>query len=154
MGEILLPLINGSTISVCDKIEYQEEEMREKLTNGITLTSLANSHAEAYTLKSPDGRRAKGQFFTPPEISNFMSGLFTLPKTPSIEISLLDPGAGAGMLTAGFCNAILNKDYKKVVLHIDLYEKDADVLPFLKKTIAACHLKFKDRGWNLNPASQ
>lgn len=149
MKEILLPLISGQSFSVCDKIEYQEEEMREKLTNGITLTSLANSHAEAYTLKSPHGRKAKGQFFTPPEISSFMSGLFVLPKAPSIKISLLDPGAGAGILAAGFCNSVLDKNYKKVVLHIDLYEKDEEVLPFLKKTIAACHLKFKDRGWDL-----
>ena len=87
--------------------------------------------------------------FTPPEISNFMSGLFALPKASSINISLLDPGAGAGILAAGFCNAVLDKNYKKVSLHIDLYEKDEEVLPFLKKTIAACHLKFKDRGWNL-----
>lgn len=149
MDDIFLPLINSPTISVCDKIEYREDEMRKKLTNAITLTSLANTHAETYTLKSPDGRKAKGQFFTPPEISNFMSGLFSLPKTPAIKISLLDPGSGAGILTAGFCNALLNKSYKKVTLHIDLYEKDVDVLPFLKKTIAACHLKFKDRGWTL-----
>ncbi|MCX5792451.1 MAG: Eco57I restriction-modification methylase domain-containing protein [Elusimicrobia bacterium] len=149
MGEIFLSLINGPTFSVCDKIEYQENEMRERFINDITLTSLANSHAEAYILKSPDGRKEKGQFFTPPEISNFMSGLFSLPKTPSIKISLLDPGAGAGILTAGFCNAVLANNYKKVILHIDLYEKDGEVLPFLKKTIAACHLKFKDRGWDL-----
>jgi len=148
MDEILLPLIATSTVSICDKIEYQEEEMREKLT-GTTLISLANSYAEAYTLKSPHGRKAKGQFFTPPEISSFMAGLFSFPKAPSLKISLLDPGAGAGILTAGFCSALLGKTNKKVALHIDLYEKDEEVIPFLKKTLAACHLKFKDRGWDL-----
>ena len=149
MEKVFLPLINTPNISVYDKIEYREEEMRENL-NGTTLTSLAHARAEAYTHASPLGRKAKGQFFTPPEISNFMSGLFSLPKTPSIKISLLDPGAGAGILTAGFCNAILAEKYKKVVLHIDLYEKDDEVLPFLKETISACHLKFKDRGWDLS----
>jgi len=80
MEKVFLPLINTPNISVYDKIEYREEEMRENL-NGTTLTSLAHARAEAYTHASPLGRKAKGQFFTPPEISNFMSGLFSLPKT-------------------------------------------------------------------------
>jgi len=149
MGKILLPLISTPIFSVYDKIEYPEEEMRDKLSKTTTLTSMAHSNAAAYSFESSHGRKAKGQFFTPPEISDFMSGLFSLHETPELKISLLDPGAGAGTLTAGFCNALLVKKYKKVVLHIDLYEKDDEVLPFLKATISVCHLKFKDRGWDL-----
>lgn len=123
--------------------------MSEKLKNFNSLVAFAHANAVEYTRVSPHGRKAKGQFFTPHEISSFMAGLFTLPQGPFFNVSLLDPGAGAGILTAGFCDAVLNKKYSKVSLHIDLYEKDLDVLPFLKKTIAACHLKFKARGWQL-----
>lgn len=149
MKYIIFPFISTPTFSVCDRIDYQESEMAEKLKNYNTLVSYAHTNAVDYTQASPLGRKAKGQFFTPHEISSFMAGLFTLPQGPVFNASLLDPGAGAGILSAGFCDAVLAKKYAKVSLHIDLYEKDLDVLPFLKKTIATCHLKFKSQGWKL-----
>ena len=53
----------------------------------------------AYTRLDPEQRGPLGQYFTPVPVAGFMAGFFeSLPE----EISLLDPGAGAGMLTAAF----------------------------------------------------
>ncbi|MHB8277517.1 MAG: Eco57I restriction-modification methylase domain-containing protein [Candidatus Humimicrobiaceae bacterium] len=81
-----------------------------------------------------EDRQKEGQFFTPKEISEFMASLFELKKS---QFSLLDPGAGTGMLTAAFCDKILNLK-NKVNIKIDLYEKDINLLPLLKETVNFC----------------
>ena len=44
-------------------------------------------------------RKAYGQFFTSKETARFMAGLFSMPANKT-EISILDPGAGSGILSA------------------------------------------------------
>ena len=79
-------------------------------------------------------RKAKGQYFTPSAIAEFMAGLLPLEKR---EIRVLDPGAGAGVLSAAICDRLLRQDRLHQV-HFDLFETDHDVAPLLHKTAESC----------------
>ncbi len=117
----------------------------------ISLVEFARKQTELYT--AADGnikdRKKKGQFFTPTEVSSFMSNLFRIPKAAK-QVSLLDPGAGIGILTAAVCDRLLTENHENLTLEIDLYEKDQKVVPYLTKVMDACRLKFKNKkNWNL-----
>ena len=51
-------------------------------------------------------RKKKGQIFTPKEISIFMANMLSLDKN---RISIIDCGAGTGILTAAISQRILNE---------------------------------------------
>lgn len=87
-------------------------------------------------------RKGKGQFFTPSAIAEFMAGLLPLANH---EIRVLDPGAGAGVLSAAICDRILRHDQLHQV-HFDLFETDGDVAPLLRKTAEACCRALSDAG--------
>lgn len=133
---------------LCDKIV--SEGLEEMSFKEISLVEFARKQTELYIADADiEGRKKKGQFFTPAEVSGFMSGLFSFSKVAK-QIRLLDPGAGTGILTAAFCDSLLAKNYEKLTLTIDLYEKDQKVLPYLTKVMNACRLKFKNNNnWNL-----
>jgi len=79
-------------------------------------------------------RKTIGQFFTPQRVSRFMAGMFEINQN---SIRLLDPGAGTGILSASFCEKLLNcGDVSE--LTIDAYENDPNLLPLLKAVLAAC----------------
>ncbi len=80
-------------------------------------------------------RKEKGQFFTPPEVCEFMALLFSgkLPKF----FRLLDPGAGIGSLTAAMCDRLVElRSPRDIDIH--LFENDPGVLPLLHESIANC----------------
>lgn len=76
-----------------------------------------------------DVRKKKGQFFTSRESAEFMANLFDFSHLKG-NISVLDPGAGTGILTAAFVDRILHENQIDS-LNITCYENDKDVLPIL-----------------------
>ncbi len=84
------------------------------------------------TTTSLEERKLKGQFFTPPEISRFMAGLFSLPITKTFR--LLDPGAGIGSLSAAFCERV-SQFRSSRRLEIELFESDEALLPLLRQSM-------------------
>lgn len=77
-------------------------------------------------------RKKKGQFFTSLETAEYMASLFRLKQKD--EISMLDPGAGTGILAAAFIEKIqAEKTSDKIVL--TCYETDKQVLPILQKNL-------------------
>ena len=82
---------------------------------------------------SKDDRKKKGQFFTSKETAEYMASLFDLDKF-SQTISILDPGAGTGILTAAFIERVNNNRIIKKI-NITCYETDEMVLPILKKNL-------------------
>ena len=74
-----------------------------------------------------------------------MANLF---EVNSDTIRFLDPGAGTGVLTAAFCEHLLEKDVelKKLTLTVDAYENDSGILPFLKMVLDSCKAEFEIRG--------
>ncbi|MBR4328753.1 MAG: N-6 DNA methylase [Candidatus Riflebacteria bacterium] len=78
-------------------------------------------------------RKKKGQFFTSKETAEFMANMFDFSNFKE-TISLLDPGAGTGILTAAFIDRALKvSNIKKII--ITCYEKDTEVLEILNKNL-------------------
>ena len=100
---------------------------------------LSMVYSDAFASKD---RKPKGQFFTPKQVSCFMAGLFEINKA---EITILDPGAGVGILSAGFCEMVQRKG-KPVSLRIDAFENDPSVIPFLKKVLQECKKELERNG--------
>ncbi len=107
------------------------------------IQAVASQYAAA---TSPEERKKKGQFFTPPEVSRFMAGMLaeTFPK----EFRLLDPGAGVGSLTAAVCERVSGLVSPRK-LEIHLIENDPLVLPYLRRTMKWCGDLLKSRGHSL-----
>lgn len=81
-----------------------------------------------------------GQFITDWNISNFMGSLAN-PRDTNVKI--LDPGAGTGMLTLGYC---YNLDFSTVNnVHVDLIENDLDIIPTLKKNMEILEIYLKNK---------
>jgi len=103
---------------------------------------LSELYAGTYDAKI---RKLKGQFFTPKQIATFMASLFDIHHN---TIRLLDPGAGIGILTAGFCERLLNNN-KIVSLTIDAFENDKKLLPLLKMVLESCKEDLEEKGHNV-----
>lgn len=89
---------------------------------------------EQYIDQIPKSERKKyGQFFTSKETALFMSSMFSLENAGPI-ITVLDPGAGSGILTAAFIERLQTiSSIRKV--QIVCYESDQNILPLLKSNL-------------------
>jgi len=94
-----------------------------------SLTEFANRLASTYNTQNTKSRKKnKGQFFTPPNVAKFMAELSDNTKE---EISILDPGAGIGVLSAALIEHLENKGKIKKI-NLVCYETDKKVLPYLR----------------------
>lgn len=78
-------------------------------------------------------RKRFGQFFTTGDTARFMAALFNIDYTKQ-RLSILDAGAGTGILSSALIEKIYNDDYKGTV-HLVCYETDLNVLPILEKNL-------------------
>lgn len=78
-------------------------------------------------------RKRYGQFFTSGEIARYMADLFVIPEKE--KISILDAGAGSGILT---CSLVERLNTIEGIKQIDItcYETDLNVLPLLQENLA------------------
>jgi adenine-specific DNA-methyltransferase len=90
----------------------------------------------------PKDKKSEGQFFTPKQVSLFMVELFDINRD---KITLLDPGAGTGVLSAAFCEKLLSRK-KPVSLVIDTFENDPEIIPLLKKVLQECKKDLEEKG--------
>lgn len=88
----------------------------------------------SYINKMPKKERKKyGQFFTSKETAVFMSDLYKI-LNDMLEISILDAGAGSGILSCAFLERIeRNTNIRKVEL--TCYENDENILPLLQNNL-------------------
>ncbi len=94
-----------------------------------SLAEFANRLAIMYNnhnIKS--AKKDKGQFFTPPNIAKYMAELSRVSKE---NISILDPGAGVGILSVALIEKLANEMRVKKISLV-CYETDEQVLPYLK----------------------
>lgn len=83
-----------------------------------------------YIRRMPKSLRKKyGQFFTSPETAAFMANLFSIPSQR--EISVLDPGAGSGILTVALIER-LQKEPRIDRIKVVCYENDQNILDLLR----------------------
>ena len=80
---------------------------------------------------SKAGRKKIGQFFTPAPIAEYMG---SLSNTSKETLSILDPGAGSGILSAAILDAVLKTGEVKQV-NLDLYENNPDIIPLLQSNL-------------------
>lgn len=90
-------------------------------------------------------RKKIGQFFTPPPVASFMGSLMEYTKK---EITILDAGAGSGILTSAICDKVLINPHIEN-LHIDLYENNEDILPILNQNLEYIVDVFREHGKTL-----
>jgi adenine-specific DNA-methyltransferase len=115
-------------------------------TFGPLLASALEIQTSYERRSSQDARKKKGQYFTPPEVCEFMASLLSLPCVG--DFRLLDPGAGAGALTAAVCDRFsLIPGSRHLEIH--LFENDAEVLPFLRETMSRCADGLRKKGHSL-----
>lgn len=96
------------------------------------LIDFASRLAEEYIQNSTkDSKKEKGQFFTPAEVAKYMAGLSTTNKE---EISILDPGAGIGILSSALITQLRKNELVKKI-NLTVYETDNSVLPYLKSVL-------------------
>lgn len=87
-------------------------------------------------------RKKKGQFFTSLETAAFMAEMFDFSNCGE-EVSVLDPGAGTGILTVAFVDRLL-KEKSDIRVRITCYETDTEVLPVLKNNLEYLKKSFKE----------
>lgn len=80
-------------------------------------------------------RKKIGQFFTPAPIAEHMGSLMTYNRN---EITVLDTGAGSGILSAALIDKICLDNCVKTI-NLDLYENNVNVLTLLKTNME--HIK-------------
>lgn len=87
-------------------------------------------------------KKEHGQFFTPVHIAEYMSKLSNVRNE---HISILDPGAGTGILSITLCHDLLkHKQLKKVSL--DLYENDLSLYETLTDNLEQLATLFQVNG--------
>ena len=111
------------------------------------LTEFALLRQAEYLARSDSAHRKQyGQIFTPPEIAQFMAGLFdTIPTS----FRLLDAGAGAGSLSVAVCERVL-RSRKPRKLHITAFETEPHLSELLDSVFAECKRHLEGAGHEFN----
>jgi len=90
---------------------------------------------------SKNERKKIGQFFTPASIADYMSNMS---RNFSDTVSIIDPGAGSGILSAAIVDVLIERGAKKIFL--DVYENNSDILPLLKDNLCFVQRFAQDKG--------
>lgn len=88
-----------------------------------------------------------GQFLTPAPVARFMAGQFS---NLSGHVSLLDPGAGVGSLTAAFVERLLSNSAQVDSCLITAYEIETTFLSSLDKCLTDCCVALEKKGITAN----
>lgn len=78
-------------------------------------------------------RKKYGQFFTSKETAIFMANLYTIPQNVS-KISILDAGAGTGVLSCALIEVIQNNTNINEI-ELTCYENDSKILQLLEENL-------------------
>lgn len=88
-------------------------------------------------------RKKKGQFFTSKETAKFMADMFDLSDCKDC-VSVLDPGAGTGILSVAFLERLMFT-IPDINVFLTCYETDSEVLPVLKENLKYAKNEFPNR---------
>lgn len=79
-----------------------------------------------------DKRKKKAQFFTSPSVANYMASLITIDKK---SVSILDAGAGTGVLLGAACEYLLNNNSNLTQINVVVVENDTEIITILKNNL-------------------
>lgn len=105
-----------------------------------------NNTAEYIKGMTRSERKLIGQFFTPNGIAEHMGNLMVYAKE---EVTILDAGAGSGILSAALVDKILLDGCIKII-HLDLYENNGDILPLLSSNFEYIKQELSETGISLD----
>lgn len=108
-----------------------------EITN--VLDDIVELQSNFLILQPNEKRKALGQYYTGNIVAEYMASL--VEPTQGKSLTLLDAGAGTGILTACTALYVLNKGCTS--LHSVLYELDSEVLPSLEQTLKIISNVFK-----------
>lgn len=94
------------------------------------IVALTNQYIDAMPKKE---RKKYGQFFTSKETAMYMAGLFNI-NVEKEEISVLDAGAGSGILSCALVEVLQNRTNIKKV-YLTCYETDSNIMEILKNNL-------------------
>lgn len=112
-----------------------------KLKEEIVVTEVGVKQADYAKGNCKDKKREFGQFFTDPQIADFMCSLITVEDLDPDCIRLLDCGAGHGMLTLTASLMLKNNGAKKV--SATLYEIDKSIIAPLNEVMLSLQYQFE-----------
>jgi adenine-specific DNA-methyltransferase len=110
------------------------------LTNAEFASTLTKKYIKTINLAE---KKKDGQVFTPLEIANYMASMIELPKR---DFSLIDPGAGTGILLAAVCDRIIAEAKRPLLVQITAYETDEKILPCLESCLEYCKSTLSEKG--------
>jgi adenine-specific DNA-methyltransferase len=105
------------------------------LASPSLMEAVESYRAQANRNLDPQTQVELGQFTTPEPIARFMASLF---EEIAGDVTLLDPGAGVGSLTAAFVHQSLSGRSRPSQIVVDAYELDKGMLDYLAQTLRKC----------------
>lgn len=123
----------------------REEPNTEATTSGAAslLRVLDGVRKEAATRLDPGRRAQMGQFLTPIPIATFMAEMFRCRKS---NVSILDPGAGAGSLCAALVLTLCQRPMRPDSIAVTAYEIDPLLVAYLRQTLDQCKAACEEFG--------
>lgn len=114
--------------------------MANQLNITTPIEDIVELESQFLSTKSLEERKSKGQFFTGERVAQYMASLIEPPVGQ--HISILDAGAGTGILTAMTALKLIDTPVVSAVL----YELDEGVIPYLKQTLKVVEKTFEQAG--------
>ena len=96
---------------------------------------------------SPGRRKDLGQYFTPPAVADMMA---ECAEIPSGSVSILDPGAGSGILTCALCERLARGANPPTAVTVRAYEIDQRLASLLDNALAYLGSYLDERGIRLS----
>lgn len=104
---------------------------------------IEKSTSEYLNRMSKNLRKSKGQFFTSAKTAIFMADMLDTSNCKD-KVSILDPGAGTGILATAFIEKI-SCEHPNIFISLTCYETDATVLPILENNLRYIQKKLQNR---------
>lgn len=99
------------------------------------------------SLTQSEHKRRLGQYFTPAEVACFMAQMY---RGAEQRLRVLDPGAGAGILSCALCESLASRTEKPGEIILDAYEADVALAGYLEQSLAYAKEWLLMKGINLN----
>lgn len=128
-------------------VQEKRSESKTPKYHADFLQSIDDIRRQAILSLDPQRRTSFGQYFTPLSIARMMASML---QTSRKSIHLLDAGAGAGVLSAAFVNALCQQQEKPAEIKVTAYELDENLLPFLSRTLERCREVCVENGIEFN----
>lgn len=88
-------------------------------------------------------KKELGQFFTPASVAKYMAQMF-IPRSGFVKI--LDPGAGAGILSCASLQYLAESTVKPQKIELTTYEIDSQIIPYLELSLDHAKSWLNERG--------